>query len=158
MFKDVIGDWPTLERFILTSCDDKYFEQYFPRFYKTYKQHWQLPIHVHIIDPSATSLQRLDKLDVTYTHCTTDKSVLRFPYSYETYCQAQRFILLGNNLLENQSDLINTLITDFKSSTEIIDDKNILIILQNIEKQLSDIIQNKETCLLFKNYITLKDK
>ena len=106
MFKDVIGDWPTHERFILTSCDDKYFQDFFPRFYKTYKQHWQLPIHAHIIDPSATSLQRLDKLDVTYTHCTTDKSVLRFPYSYETYCQAQRFILLGHNLLANQSVIV----------------------------------------------------
>ena len=106
MFKDVIGDWPTLERFILTSCDDKYFEQYFPRFYTTYRQHWQLPIHVHIIDPSDRSMQRLDNLDVTYTHCTTDKSVLRFPYSYETYCQAQRFILLGNNLLDNQSVIV----------------------------------------------------
>ncbi len=106
MFKDVIGDWPTFERFILTSCDDKYFEQYFPRFYKTYKEHWQLPMHVHIIDPSDTSMQRLDKLDVTYTYCTTDKSVLRFPYSYETYCQAQRFILLGYNLLENQSVIV----------------------------------------------------
>jgi len=106
MFKDVIGDWPTHDKFILTSCDDKYFEQYFPRFYKTYKEHWQLPIHIHIIDPSDTSMQRLDKLDVTYTHCTTDKSVLRFPYSYETYCQAQRFILLGYNMLENQSVIV----------------------------------------------------
>ena len=106
MFADVIGDWPTHDKFILTSCDDRYFEQYFPRFYKTYNEHWQLPIHVHVIDPSDTSMQRLDKLDLSYTHCTTDKSVLRFPYSYETYCQAQRFILLGHNLLENQSVIV----------------------------------------------------
>ncbi len=106
MFKDVIGDWPTHERFIMTSCDDKYFEQYFPRFYKTYTEHWQLPIHVHIIDPSNTSMQRLDKLDVTYTHCTTDPAVLKWPYSYVTYCQAQRFILLGHNLLEGQSVIV----------------------------------------------------
>ena len=106
MFKDVIGDWPTHERFIMTSCDDKYFEQYFPRFYKTYTEHWQLPIHVHIIDPSNTSMQRLDKLDVTYTHCTTDPAVLKSPYSYVTYCQAQRFILLGHNLLEGQSVIV----------------------------------------------------
>ena len=106
MFKDVIGDWPTDRRFILTSCDDKYFDQYFPRFYKTYKEHWQLPIHVHIIDPSDITMERVDKLDVTYTHCTTDKSVLKWPYSYETYCQAQRFILLGYNQLENQSVIV----------------------------------------------------
>jgi len=103
MFKDVIGDWPTHERFILTSCDDRYFEQYFPRFYKTYTEHWQLPIHIHIIDPSDTSMRRLDRLDVTYTHCTTDPAVLKWPYSYATYCQAQRFILLGHNLLQGQS-------------------------------------------------------
>jgi len=106
MFKDVIGDWPTHERFILTSCDDKYFQEYFPRFYETYKKYWQLPIHVHIIDPAEASLQRLDNLDVTYTHCITDPAVLKFPYSYETYCQAQRFILLGYNLLANQSVIV----------------------------------------------------
>lgn len=106
MFKDVIGDWPTHERFILTSCDERYFEQYFPRFYKTYTEHWRLPIHVHVIDPSDTSMQRLDRLDITYTHCTTDRSVLKWPYSYVTYCQAQRFILLGHNLLEGQSVIV----------------------------------------------------
>ena len=106
MFKNVLGDWPTHERFILTSCDDKYFQDYFPRFYKTYTKHWQLPIHVHIIDPSDTSLQRLNKLDVTYTHCTTDPAVLKWPYSYVTYCQAQRFILLGHNLLQGQSVIV----------------------------------------------------
>jgi len=106
MFNNVIGDWPTHERFILTSCDDRYFDQYFPRFYKTYKEHWQLPIHVHIIDPSDISIQRLDELDLSYTHCTTNTAVLKFPYSYETYCQAQRFILLGHNLLANQSVIV----------------------------------------------------
>ena len=103
MFQKIIGNWPTHERFILTSCDNKYFEQYFPRFYKTYKKHWQIPIHVHIIDPSDKSMQKLDKLDLSYTHCTTDPTVLKWQYSYETYCQAQRFILLGFNLLDNQS-------------------------------------------------------
>jgi len=106
MFKDVIGDWPTHGRFILTSCDDKYFDQYFPRFYKTYTEHWQLPIHAHIIDPSETSMQRLEKMDVTYTYCTTAPAVLKWPYSYVTYCQAQRFMLLGHNLSKNQSVIV----------------------------------------------------
>jgi len=106
MFKDVIGDWPTHDKFILTSCDAKYFDQYFPRFYKTYSEHWQLPIHVHIIDPTQDSRYRLDRLPVSYTYCTTDKSVLKFPYSYVTYCQAQRFILLGHRLLQNQSVIV----------------------------------------------------
>lgn len=106
MFKDVIGKWPTHERFILTSCDDKYFDQYFPRFYKTYTEHWQLPVHVHIIDPSEKSKQRLEQLDLSYTQCITDPAVLKWTYSYVTYCQAQRFILLGFNLLEHQSVIV----------------------------------------------------
>tara|TARA_Y100000592_G_C5469993_1_gene318886 strand:- start:849 stop:1556 length:708 start_codon:yes stop_codon:yes gene_type:complete len=106
MFQHVSGKWPTHDKFILTSCDAIYFEQYFPRFFKTYSEHWRLPIHVHIIDPTQNARYRLDRLPVSYTHCTTDKSVLRFPYSYETYCQAQRFILLGHNLLQNQSVIV----------------------------------------------------
>ena len=78
MFGDVIGDWPTYNRFILTSCDDKYFEQYFPRFYKTYKEHWQLPIHVHVIDPWSDTKEKLDYLDVSYTYCSTDPMVLKW--------------------------------------------------------------------------------
>ncbi len=106
MFEQVIGDWPSHKRFILTSCDTKYFDQYFPRFFKTYSEHWSLPIHVHIIDPTQDDRYRLDRLPVTYTHCVTDKSVLKFPYSYETYCQAQRFILLGYKMLEDQSVIV----------------------------------------------------
>jgi len=107
MFKDVIGNWPTHDKFILTSCDDKYFQDFFPRFYKTFTEHWKLPIHVHIIDPTQDSKNKLDALNVSYTCCTTDKSVLRFPYSYVTYCQAQRFILLGHKLLEGQSVIVS---------------------------------------------------
>ena len=107
MFKDVIGFWPTHDKFILTSCDDKYFQDFFPRFYKTFTEHWELPIHVHIIDPKQDSKNKLDALDVSYTYCTPDKSVLRFPYSYVTYCQAQRFILLGHKLLEGQSVIVS---------------------------------------------------
>ena len=106
MFKDVIGDWPTHERFILTSCDEKYFNRYFPRFYKTFTKKWQLPIHVHVIDPSQKSLERLDRLGVSHTYCQTDDNILKWPYSYETYCQAQRFILLGHRLLDTQSVVV----------------------------------------------------
>ena len=106
MFEQVIGDWPRHARFILTSCDDKYFLKYFPRFYKTYTEHWDLPIHLHIIDPSAESLKKLKQLKLTFTHCETNTDVLKWPYSYETYCQAQRFILLGHNLNKNQSVIV----------------------------------------------------
>ena len=103
MFQKVIGAWPTHKRFIITSCDAKYFDEYFPRFYKTYSEHWQLPIHVHIIDPTQLSRYRLDRLKLSYSYCMTDNAILKWPYSYETYCQAQRFILLGYNLLHGQS-------------------------------------------------------
>ena len=106
MFEQVKGDWPTEKRFILTSCDDVYFRQYFPRFFKTYTEHWALPIHVHIIDGSLDSFRKLDKLKLSYTSCQTDKQVLKWPYSYETYCQAQRFIVLGHHMLEGQSVIV----------------------------------------------------
>jgi hypothetical protein len=106
MFKDVLGEWPMYDEFILTSCDEKYFNKYFPRFYKTFTEKWQLPIHVHVVDPSAQSLQRLEKLDVSYTHCETNDSILKWPYSYVTYCQAQRFILLGHKVRSNQHVIV----------------------------------------------------
>jgi len=51
-------------------------------------------------------MQKLDKLDLSFTHCMSDPEVLKSPYAYETYCQAQRFILLGHNLHEGQSVIV----------------------------------------------------
>ena len=102
MFNNVIGDWPTHERLILTSSDEKYFNRYFPRFYQTFTKKWQLPIHAHVIDPSHKSLEPLNGLGVSHTNCKTDNNILKWPYSYETYCQAQRFILLGHRVIETQ--------------------------------------------------------
>jgi hypothetical protein len=59
-----------------------------------------------VVDPSAQSLQRLEKLDVSYTHCETNDSILKWPYSYVTYCQAQRFILLGHKVRSNQHVIV----------------------------------------------------
>ena len=106
MFTDVQGEWPTHSRFILCSCDDAYLNRYFPRFYKTFTEHWRLPIHVHVVNPSNGSLEKLDKLPVTYSHCEIDHQTLDQPYAHETYCQAQRFILLGHNIREQQSVIV----------------------------------------------------
>ena len=124
MFDQVQGDWPTHSRFILCSCDDKYFERYFPRFHSTFTKHWSLPIHAHIIDPSDLSLSRLHRLGVSHTYCDTGRygwharalSLQAFkPQStiewlrqilYETYCQAQRFILLGHRITKEQSVIV----------------------------------------------------
>ena len=106
MFENVLGTWPKHERFIITSCDDKYFNQYFPRFYKTFDQHWQLPIHVHVIDPQEQSFAKLEHLGLSYTYCYTDSKVLKWPYSFETYCQVQRFIILGHYMTKGQSVIV----------------------------------------------------
>jgi len=126
MFDQVIGEWPTHKRFILVSCDEIYFNRYFPRFYKTFTEHWQLPIHAHIIDPSKESLARLTALDISHTWCyTTDydwvNTVARFrkennstqhpneavkQWLYECYCQCQRFVVLGANMTNKQSVIV----------------------------------------------------
>lgn len=127
MFKDVIGDWPTYHRFILCSCDEIYLNKYFPRFYKTFTEHWSLPIHVHVVDPSAQSLERLSALEISHTHCETQghhwlASAEKLRASnpnyqhdtiehmrqamYECYCQAQRFIVMGHNLQAQQHVIV----------------------------------------------------
>lgn len=106
MFKEVIGEWPTCDEFILTSCDEKYLNKFFPRFYKTFTEKWQLPVHVHVIDPTDQTLQRLDRLGISHTYCKTRNEILKWPYAYETYCQAQRFILLGHHVQSNQHVIV----------------------------------------------------
>ena len=106
MFTEVRGEWPTHDRFILCSCDDAYLDRYFPRFYSTFTEHWRLPIHVHVVDPSDSSLHKLDRLPVTYSHCEINPGTLNQPYAHETYCQAQRFILLGHMMTESQSVIV----------------------------------------------------
>ena len=106
MFKEVIGEWPTSEEFILTSCDEKYLNKFFPRFYKTFTEKWQLPVHVHVIDPSDQTLRRLETLGISHTYCRTSNDILNWPWAYETYCQAQRFILLGHHVESNQNVIV----------------------------------------------------
>ena len=106
MFENVIGEWPTHEKFILTSCDELYCNKYFPRFYKTFKEKWNLPVHVHVIDPSDETLERLRRLGISHTYCETSDEILKWPYSYETYCQAQRFILLGYHMRSEQHVIV----------------------------------------------------
>ena len=125
MYQKIIGPWPKHDKFLLTSCDEVYLNRYFPRFYKTFSEHWQLPIHVHVIDPSETSKARLQKLPVSFTYCDTtshdwvsevkkykkhesvqqDNSVVR-QWLYETYCQCQRFIILGAYMANNQNIVV----------------------------------------------------
>ena len=125
MYQKVLGEWPKQQKLLLVSCDEKYFNKYFPRFYKTFSDMWQMPIHVHIIDPSTHSLKRLNDLGVTHTWCDTkyynwtnevkkykEKNHTQNPaeqiqqWLYECYCQCQRFIVLGAKMLETQSVVV----------------------------------------------------
>ena len=126
MFQKIIGNWPSHKQLILCSCDNVYLNKYFPRFYKTFTEHWSLPIHVHVIDPSKESLDTLKELRISHTYCTTteyewDKQVQKFKqhntindhtdadiqqWLYESYCQCQRFVVMGNNIHNNQSVIV----------------------------------------------------
>ena len=126
MFTDIQGEWPPHQRLILCSCDETYFNKYFPRFYQTFTEHWQLPIHVHIIDPSKESIKRLEQLGVSHTWCNTEdydwkkalnefrSSIQNKPHTdkqvkqwlYECYCQCQRFVVMGSLMTEEQSVIV----------------------------------------------------
>ena len=126
MFQQIIGNWPSHKQLILCSCDDSYFDKYFPRFYKTFTEHWSLPIHVHVIDPSKESLDTLKELRISHTYCKTidydwNKQVTKFrqdnavddhtdadiqQWLYECYCQCQRFVVMGKHIHQDQSVIV----------------------------------------------------
>ena len=73
MFKDIKGDWLKQDRLILCSCDERYFKFYFKKFSTTFQTHWDLPIHLHLIDPSEQSLKWLEQEQMSYTRCDTSE-------------------------------------------------------------------------------------
>ena len=125
MFNNVKGNWSSEKRFILCSCDERYFKVYFKRFYDTFTELWQLPIHIHIIDPSEQSLKWLESKQISHTHCNTndynwkvaidkfriatertnDDTIIK-KWIYESYTQCQRFVLLGYNMRSDQSIIV----------------------------------------------------
>ena len=128
MFENIKGDWIKQNRLILCSCDEKYFKIYFQRFYTSFKDKWQLPIHVHIIDPSKQSLKWLNDENISHTWCNTDsynwsETINKFKIAlpmykdidkgiikqwlYEGYTQCQRFVVLGNNMTTSQSVIVS---------------------------------------------------
>ena len=125
MFNNVKGSWPSEKKFILCSCDEKYFKVYFKRFYDTFTNIWQLPVHIHIIDPSNESLKWLENNQISHTYCDTtqydwptaikklkealkrnDADDLVKKWIYESYTQCQRFVLLGYNMRSDQSIIV----------------------------------------------------
>lgn len=131
MFQQIIGIWPSHKQLLLCSCDDVYLNKYFPRFYQTFTKHWQLPIHVHVIDPIKKSLAKLEALKLkndrfSYTYCETRnydwlQQVQKFKqrnavnghtdavikqWLYESYCQCQRFVVMGEHIQNDQSVIV----------------------------------------------------
>ena len=128
MFNDIKGNWLKQDKLVLCSCDEKYFNTYFDRFYNSFKDKWQLPVHVHIIDPSKQSLKWLKDENISHTWCNTDAydwpaTINKFKikctgykdvdnktikqWLYEGYTQCQRFIVLGNNMTASQSVIVS---------------------------------------------------
>ena len=128
MFTDIKGNWLKQDRLVLCSCDEKYFNTYFDRFYNSFKDKWQLPIHIHIIDPSQQSLKWLKDKEISHTWCNTDSydwatTINKFKIAvpthnnvdnetikhwlYEGYTQCQRFVVLGNNMTASQSVIVS---------------------------------------------------
>ena len=126
MFDKVKGNWIKDSRYILCSCDERYFKFYFKKFSTTFQTHWDLPIHLHLIDPSEQSLKWLEQEQMSYTWCDTSeynwqKEIKKFAevtnrqnddpvrvkqWLYESYTQCQRFVLLGFNMRSDQSVIV----------------------------------------------------
>ena len=127
MFNNIKGTWINEDTYILCSCDEIYFKHYYERFYKTFTEQWQLPIHVHVVDPSEYTKRWLASAMRSYTWCDTsqhnwtkevEKFISKNPervnedkdrikrWMYESYVQCQRFVLLGSRMKENNSVVI----------------------------------------------------
>ena len=103
MFENIKGDWIKQNRLILCSCDEKYFKIYFQRFYTSFKDKWQLPIHVHIIDPSKQSLKWLNDENISHTWCNTDsynwsETINKFKIALPMYKDIDIVIIKDGNM------------------------------------------------------------
>ena len=58
MFTDIQGAWPTHERMILVSCDETYFNRYFPRFYKTFTKQFFDTAQAKLLDNEGLELPK----------------------------------------------------------------------------------------------------
>ena len=55
---EIQGQWPTADRFVLASCDSVYFDQFADRFVKRFRKRLGMPIHLHLINPTQTTVSR----------------------------------------------------------------------------------------------------
>lgn len=61
------GQWPTEPRAVLTGADSGYLEQYADRWSATWRRHWSLPLHLHIVDPTESALALAHRVADTVT-------------------------------------------------------------------------------------------
>jgi len=118
------GRWPTSERFVFASCDNTYFDQFAERFEKSFKQHFDLPVHLHLINPQTEQMMLCSQWGVTYTYNHIDDGLYKERVDavkkskpdisdevanrevYWGFCQAIRFWMLGQYQTEKQNIVV----------------------------------------------------
>jgi len=120
------GSWPKAEKFVFASCDNTYFDQFADRFQKSFKKHFDLPVHLHLINPQTEQMMLCSKWGVTYTFNHIDNGQYQQRVDavknhqliksdevakrsvYWGFCQAIRFWMLG----QYQTDRQNVVVAD----------------------------------------------
>jgi hypothetical protein len=64
---DIHGTWPTHPRVIMSACDSVYFDQFAERFCRSFQKKFNLPIHLHLINPTETQIALCKNWSVSWT-------------------------------------------------------------------------------------------
>lgn len=54
--EDIQGEWPSADRFIIAGADGVYLHEYAPRWSASWRKHWHLPLHLHVVDPTPADI------------------------------------------------------------------------------------------------------
>jgi len=65
--RQIEGQWPTHRRFVMAGGDSIFVERYGPRWARSWGRHWQLPLHLHLVDPTDHALEQARSLAGTVT-------------------------------------------------------------------------------------------
>jgi len=121
--QNIHGAWPTHSRVILASCDARYFDHFADRFRASFQKRMDLPVHLHLINPTETQITLCEQWHVTHTveyispseldrrvqWCMRNRNksqALAQDDVIAGYSQAVRFWLLGRYQLPHQSVVV----------------------------------------------------
>jgi hypothetical protein len=121
--QNIHGAWPTHPRVILASCDARYFDHFADRFRASFQKRMDLPVHLHLINPTETQITLCEQWHVTHTveyispseldrrvqWCMRNRNksqALAQDDVIAGYSQAVRFWLLGRYQLPHQSVVV----------------------------------------------------